>query len=87
MEQGPAKVRRRFTAGVRNLGFELLLTVSELATLDTFFNTTTYGGSLSFDYTHPRTLASVTARFTSSPQYVAIDKDNYSVSVELEVLP
>jgi hypothetical protein len=64
------------------------LTASEVATLDTFFVTTTRGGTLEFNWTHPRTGAAVEARFVpgTAPSYGAIEQDG-EVSVQLEILP
>ena len=87
MDAGPDKVRQRFTAAPTKIKFALLLTKSEVSTLDTFFVTTVKGGSLEFDYTHPRTAASVKARFTGTPSYTSVDPNNYRSNIELEILP
>lgn len=87
MSKGVDKVRRRTTSNARPISFEMILTSSQLDTLETFYVTTTESGSLSFDYTHPRTDASVIARFTSPPSYSDIYGRAFRVSVELEILP
>lgn len=88
MDGGVPKVRRRSTATVRKLSFQLMLSAAQVSALDTFFVTTTLGGSDSFDYTHPRTSAAVTARFTTPPTYAdANTGDHYLTTIELEILP
>ncbi len=88
MDAGVPKVRRRSTATVRQLSFQVMLSASQVSTLDTFFLTTTLGGSEEFDYTHPRTGAAVTARFTAPPTYAdANTGDHFLTTIELEILP
>lgn len=88
MNAGPQKVRLRYTAGPRRFMLAYHLTKAEVATLDTFFVTTSRGGTLEFDWTHPRTGASVEARFVpgTAPSYGAIEQDG-EVTVQLEILP
>lgn len=87
MDVGPAKVRRRTTANVRNLSFNLMLTPAQVEILDEFYLDDVSGGVLEFDYEHPRTGQSVSARFTEPPQYQEREGVVYSVSVSLEILP
>jgi len=87
MDVGPAKVRRRTTANVRSISVAYVLSEAQLQTLETFFLTDAAGGALSFDFTHPRTGATVTARFTEPPQYASMNGLYYQVTVSLEVLP
>jgi len=90
MEVGPAKVRRRAAVGVRQLAFSMHLTLAELNTLRTFFETTTAAGALSFDYTHPVFGTAETARFISdNPPTWGRHEDgfDYLVDVNLELLP
>lgn len=87
MEKGPDKIRRRTTANVRPISFELSLTETQLSALDTFYVTTTYSGSVTFDYTHPRTGAAVTARFVEPPQYSEKEGVIYGASISLEIMP
>lgn len=86
MEQGPAKVRNRTTAGVRKLQLFYLLTAAEVATLETFFLVEAAAGAATFSFTHPRTSATESARFTEPPQYMP-NGTKYNVSVSLEILP
>lgn len=86
-DAGIAKVRRRFTAVATPIQYGLMLTEAQAAILDTFYRTTTAGGSLEFNMTHPRTAATVTCRFTAPPAYALQGTNVYRASVQLEVLP
>jgi len=87
VDAGPAKVRRRFTAGVEPISGTMIMTAAQLATFDTFFNTTLLGGSLRFSWTKPpvHTVA-CEMRFTEVPSWTKVEGD-YEVSLSLEVLP
>ena len=87
MDKGPDKVRRRTTANVRPLSFNLMLTSAEVATLDTFFVTTTFSGTDKFDYIHPRTGDTVEARFTEPPIYGEQEGVLFNTGLSLEILP
>lgn len=88
MDAGPAKVRRRFTAGVRTFKVGSAMTRAQVATLDTFFVTTVQGGALSFDWTHPRTQAAATFRFTRPPRTAPeAGGQRWRVELELEIMP
>lgn len=87
MDKGPDKVRRRTTANVRPISFTLKLTPAQVATLDTFYDNTTFSGADEFDYTHPRTGAAVTARFVSPPEYSESEGVIYNCSISLEIMP
>ena len=87
MSTGPAKVRRRFTAAPRRVSARIAyLTAAELATFESFFETTIAMGSLSFTAENPITGTTRTYRFVGSydvePRGVG-----YTVSAELEILP
>ncbi len=87
MDAGPAKLRRRFTAGVRPVTTTLILTQTQKATLSTFFGTTLSGGALSFDWVLPNTATTATYRFTGPPVYQALGNNLFSAQLNLEVLP
>lgn len=88
MDQGPAKVRRRFSAGVRPFSLLLDMSSAQVAIFDTFYNTTLEGGSLSFSWKHPRTGANVTFRFGGDdPTITSAGGDRYSAAIKLEILP
>lgn len=87
MDAGPAKVRRRFTANVRPIKASFLMTTAQIADLDTFYVTTTVGGSASFTWIDPRTSSSKSFRFMAPPEYNLTSGDYWSVSLQLEQLP
>lgn len=90
MDAGPAKQRRRFTAAVRTLKLRLRLTPAQVAALDTFWETDTAGGSLSFTWVHPRTGAGVTMRFIADqpPDVQPVNRGlQYIASFDVEILP
>lgn len=84
MEKGPAKVRRRFTAAVTNAQLGMILTTAQVATLEAFYET---NAALAFDFTHPRTGATVEARFTQPPRVSDLNGQHYTVQVNIEYLP
>lgn len=86
MDEGPAKLRRRGTAGVRRLKLEYLLDASQVAALDAFYLEDVRGGALSFSFAHPREGELVSCRFRAAPVYAA-EGALYRAAVELEVLP
>lgn len=87
MDAGPAKVRRRFTAGVRPFKLGLNLNSTELDFFDTFFVTTLQGGALSFNWTHPRSSSTGEFRFVGQPVYSPLGSTLYHVEFDVELLP
>lgn len=87
MDTGPAKVRRRATAGVREITWPTVLTTAQVATLETFYITTLAGGSLTFTVAHPRTAVGSTWRFVEPPTYTHVPPGNYRAVLKLELLP
>ena len=87
MEQGPAKLRRRTTAAVRMLSVSYLMNKDQVTVLEAFYLTTLYGGTFSFDFTHPRTGGMVSCRFVKPPEYGSGNGNFFKVTIELEVLP
>ena len=87
METGSPKVRRRFTSAIRTFNVRFILTKAQVATLETFYVTTTNYGADAFTFENWRTDASVSMRFVDSPSYTAISTDIWEVSMELEQLP
>ncbi len=87
MDAGIAKVRRRFTAISTPIQFGLVLTEAQASTLDTFYRTTTSGGTVEFNMAHPRTGTVVTCRFTAPPAYSLLGSKAYRVSLQMEILP
>ena len=88
MEAGPPRLRRRFTAGVRNIECQLRLTPAQLDTLDAFFGSTVAGGALPFDWKHPRNGTAVTFRFVEPPGYTPVARGTlWQAMLRLEILP
>lgn len=86
MDIGPPKVRRRFSAGVRPLKITMLMTTTQVATLDAFFVTTLLGGALTFDMDDPRTESSNTYRM-GIPNYEHRTFGLYIVTFDLKQQP
>ena len=88
MDTGPAKVRRRFTAGVVNFSVQWLLDADQLDDLEAFFDATLGGGSLTFQAKHPRTGAVATLGFVE-PYSVQPSSHSmfWAVGAKLERLP
>jgi len=87
MEQGPAKVRQRTTAGVRKLSLSYFLSKEQISELDEFYITGLKGGSMAFDFIHPRNDSDISCRFVSPPEYKAANGSYFKVNIELEILP
>lgn len=88
MDFGPAKVRRRGTAGPRPVSGSIIVTAAELATFKTFFNTTLLGGSLRFSWVDPVDGTTTTEmRITKNPSWQALSGDLFEIALELEILP
>lgn len=87
MDSGPAKIRRRFTKAIRFFACQMLMTPEQTTTFETFWQTTLKGGSLPFDWVHPRTRAATTFRFRSpAPTYSVVGGINVVASFTLEVV-
>ena len=87
MEQGPAKIRRRTTAGVARLSLAYLLSTEDIQTLEDFIQTDLSGGARGFSFTHPRTGHPIICRFRQLPEYGAVNGAYFRVSIELEIMP
>ena len=87
MDQGPAKLRRRTTAGTGALSLTYLLSRAQVNALMDFFNDTLAGGSLPFDFTHPVNGATLACRFRQMPAYAPVNAEYFRAAIELEVLP
>lgn len=70
MSAGPAKVRRRHGAAVRNVTVPLILTGAQRQTYDTFYKTTLKNGSLQWDWKDPVDGAVISFRFVSAAQFI-----------------
>lgn len=85
VDSGPVKVRRRYTKQIRTFEVSILLTQSQFADFETFWQTTLAGGSLTFDWVHPLTRATLTFRFRNpAPSYVNVAGQYVRASFKLE---
>lgn len=93
MDAGPPTTRNRFTAVYKNLTGQMNLTGAQVSTLETFYATTLSNGALSFNWTDPRSDASVTMKFAEPPGYSGLTGSDvandrlWSVSLSLHILP
>lgn len=90
MDAGPAKVRRRFTAGVTKYNMQFDLTTAQRATFITFYETTTFGGSVRFDFPDPVTAVTAEFRFDlakGTPQITSLSGHIYRLTAPMEKLP
>jgi hypothetical protein len=90
MDAGPAKMRYRGQKP-RTMNIEFVMDNTQIATLETFINTT-LRGTARFNFTHPRTQASIETRFvpSSDGKYFSISyfaPDLYKISFSLEQMP
>ena len=92
MDVGPAKIRRRQTAGVRRFTIEIKLTRTQLALLDEFFIDTLAGGALAFQWTQHRTGDLIDYRFLGPPEYAPMaprqgGSELWMATFSIEALP
>lgn len=87
METGPAKIRRRFTKSIRKFQISMLMTPAQATAFEAFWQDTVKGGSIPFDWVHPRTRAAATLRFRNpAPQFSTVGGTNVNVSFNLEII-
>ena len=85
---GPAKARRRTTAGVTRLKVAFRLSSAQLAAFRTFFAADLQGGALSFSWTHPVSGAVGSFRIVPPPAIEPIAAGvAWRVTLDLELLP
>lgn len=88
VEAGLAKIRRRFTAPVRRFQMTLQMDEAQAATFEGFFLNTLQGGSLPFDWRHPRTGAATRFRFRKPvPSITVVGGITVRVQMVLEAIP
>jgi hypothetical protein len=88
MDVGPAKVRPRYTQGIRTIKGSVAMTRDQVEILRAFVDTTLDGGTLAFEWTHPRTDAVVNLRFVEIPTAEAVLPDGlWLTRLSLEVVP
>jgi hypothetical protein len=88
MDAGPAKVRKRYTAGVRNFEVSYMFSPAEMAIWEDFFENNISDGALSFTYPHPRKWGTfITVRLSEIPDYKHKGAGYYDITLKLEQLP
>lgn len=85
-DSGVPMTRPRYTKSVDMQSFDLLLTTAEVATLDTFWETTLAFGSLSFDWVHPRTGVTLNAKL-SPVKSRPVSDTHHIAHIELKIIP
>lgn len=87
MDTGQPKVRKRFTAAIRNVNIPVVFSMADRATFDTFYITTLGEGVLPFDWTDPvDDSTTVSFRFVKPPTFIK-DGGLYTGTLNLEILP
>jgi len=87
MDAGPARVRPRYTGGVRPIMAAISCTKAQVEVLDVFYVTTLQQGSQPFDWVSGRTGVTQSFRFTKPPVYKPEHQERWTVTLELEVMP
>jgi hypothetical protein len=83
-ENGVEQTRLRFTRQRKDYTLKWTrMSAADKATFDTFFDTTTAAGSLSFNWTHPITSVTKEYRFVRPPKRTAIDYGWYAVECNI----
>ena len=80
MDGGAVKTRRRFTRRFDVFTVSMNMDPDQIATFDTFYYDTCQGGSLPFDWVHPRLQTAMTWKFRKPPPNVA-DLNGVDVTV------
>ena len=87
MEIGPAKVRRRSSAGIRPVKGYLILTLEELEIFKAFHHDDLEDGALRFTWVEPLDEETeVEMRFAEVPSWSS-ENGLYKVQMSLEILP
>lgn len=88
MDVGPAKVRRRATAGVGRLQMAFRLSASQLATFRTFLHADLQDRALPFSWVHPVTGVAGWFRIVEQPIWEPISGGlAWKLTLVLELLP
>lgn len=85
---GQAKVRRRYTAGVRPGKWSFYMTKAQCVIFNTFYEATISGGATPFDFTDPITDATESYRIVriESP-FRPVSGTLFAITLEVEQLP
>lgn len=85
MEVGPAKRRRRYTRNNRVFTASMMMTDSQSASFESFYYTTLIGGTLPFDWVHPRLQTAMTFVFRRpAPKITELKGESRTWSFALE---
>lgn len=83
-EVGAARRRKRFTRSLRRFRIVLVLNAAQREILDEFFHSTTDGGVLTFDWTHPLDETTYGVRFASPPTFSHLTAELWKAEVQFE---
>lgn len=86
MEAGKPKTRRRYTAVPRQISVTLACDLSQRATLNSFYETTTKHGTLPFDWVDPVTQAPKTFLFRGPPVRWGVSGEKHIAQFVLETV-
>lgn len=86
MDAGKKKRRRRYTAVVDEFSFNLTLTAAQKSDLKTFYRTTTFGGSIPFDWVDFETGGGAVYEFSEPPTYTPTGGLDWVAAIKLERL-
>lgn len=87
MDVGPAKVRQRISYGVQPVKGYIICTPSQSTRLESFYVSDLSGGSLTFNWKHPRSGdTSVTFQFVSPPT-ITMQDGYYRAELNMEIIP
>ncbi len=84
---GLPKVRRRFTKGIDESKGTITIKGSEVQTLKDFYNVTLDGGTKPFNFEDPFTQLPIEYRFKASPTFAPKGGENFTATLDLEILP
>lgn len=84
MDVGPAKRRRRYTWAPARFAVSLVCTTAQVATFETFVETTLNGGVDAFDWTHPRTGAAISLAIIGPYQWTPLGAGYWRTTLQLE---
>ena len=84
MDAGPPFFRPRFTTTITSFSGNMIMTTAQVATLETFYDTTLTVGVSLFDFPHPRTGATIEVRFSGPYTVGNIGGEEYQVNMQLE---
>lgn len=87
MGAGPAKYRQRTSAASYDITYKLALNAAMLTTFRTFYVSTIFGGSMPFNWVHPRSNEPLVFTFKGPPAVSPAGKQQYEVTFTLEVQP